>query len=546
MSTRTLRSLSAAVLVVVLTPAGGAAADAPVTYGLPVDAEVAAWFEAPADHYAAGHRGVDLDVGPGTPVAAAAAGAVVHAGDVAGATWVSIRHRDGVTTSYGPLALLRVAAGDDVDAGQPLGVVAASTHGSGGHGLHWGARRDGTYVDPLSLLGPTQVPALVGPGGWRGTHHVVEPLEPWKGARHGGWTLHGSPKAAGRSFGVPPNPNHLFVVPGLNSSTDAPVIDPFHLGYGDGDATRFSYAGLDARGDPLPHGAPDTWAGIDAAARRLARQLRQQQREQPFRAVDLLGHSQGGVVILHYLANHHDAYDPTLPPIGNVATVAAPLRGADLANLGRTARDDLVLGAGAAVATYLADPHGRRWKGAAGAPLDELSVGSTLLRDLSHRFGAALEAGEGGPFAMGTRVLTVGAAGDGLVPTHRAQAPGESAEHEAVLDMRVLPGDHEGVLETQAIREVVHRFLQGGEPVESPGRFARAASWVGGTTWRMLGEGYEMAGLHKAGRAVLDAGAALDGELPFVPLGEAVNDPWGIGSSRAPDWWPDPVGRLMR
>lgn len=525
-------------LSLVLLPRAAAAVDA-VEYRLPVDAEVVAGFESPADHYAAGHRGIDLGVPPGTSVAAAATGVVSHAGEVAGVTWVSVRHADGVVTSYGPMALLRVTVGDTVVAGDVLGVVAASTHGNGvGRGLHWGARHDGSYLDPRALLGPVQVPSLVGPGGWSGTHPVVEPFEPWEGAKGDGWFLHDSPKAEGPSFGVPPNPNHLFVVGGLNSATESPVIDPRHLGYGEGDATRYSYAGLDDRGEPRPYGAPDTWEGLDAAARQLAAQLRRQQREQPFRAVDLLGHSQGGVVIAHYLANYHDPFDPELPPIDNVVTVAAPHRGADLANLGRTVRDDLALGAGAGVGAFLGDPHGRRWKGAAGPPLDELSVGSPFLRDLSHRFEAAVEADTAGPFATGTRVLTLGAAGDWLVPTHRAQAPGNSADHDAVLEPRVLPGGHEGVLETQAMHEVTYRFLQGDEPVESPGRFATAASWVSGTTWRMLAEGYETGGLYKAGRTVLDA------ELPMVPLGEAVSDPWGIGSRRAPHWWPDPLAHV--
>lgn len=519
-----------------------AAADGTVVYEIPVEGEVATDFETPAHHYAAGHRGIDLAVGPGTPVAAAGAGVVHHAGQVGGTTWVSIRHQDGVITSYGPLSLLRVAEGDAVAAGDPLGVVAASTHGAGGGGLHWGARRDGVYLDPLSLLEPILVPSLVGPGAWRGTHHVIEPVDRWEGGHADGWLVHGSPAAEGPRFGLPPNPNHLVVVAGLNSATDDLVIDPSYLGYGDSDASRFSYAGLDDAGNPLPYDAPDTWAGIDAAARRLADQLRQQQRDQPSRAVDLLGHSQGGVVILHYLANHHDPYDPTLPPIGNVVTFASPHRGADLANLVRTARDDLVGGAVGAVGAYVADPHGKRFKGAIGTPISEFSVGSDVLGDLAQRFEGAVEAGTRGPFATGTRVLTIGAAGDLLVPTHRARAPGVAASSDIVLDPRVLPGGHEGVLRTRAAHEVVHDFLSGDEPVSSPGRFATGASRVAGDLWRLLGETYALVGFHKAMRDVAMAGAALDADVPVVAFGDIAEDPWRIGTSRAPDWWPDPFG----
>jgi murein DD-endopeptidase MepM/ murein hydrolase activator NlpD len=72
--------------------------------------------------------------------------------------WVSIDHPDGVRTSYGPLAALRVAAGDTVVRGAVLGLLADAHHGDGDvdRGLHWGARRDGAYVDPMRLpgLGP--------------------------------------------------------------------------------------------------------------------------------------------------------------------------------------------------------------------------------------------------------------------------------------------------------------------------------------------------------------------------------------------------------
>ncbi|HSK23550.1 MAG TPA: peptidoglycan DD-metalloendopeptidase family protein [Egicoccus sp.] len=497
-----------------------AAAEAPVGYQLPVEGEVMAGFETPADHYAAGHRGTDLAVGPGTPVVAAAAGIVSHAGEVAGTTWVSVRHADGVVTSYGPLALLRVAVGDEVRGGTMLGAVAASTHGADGGGLHWGARRDGTYVDPLSLLGPVQVPSLVGPGGWSGTHHVIEPFEPWKGSREDGWRLHGSPRARGPSFGVPPNPNHLVLLTGLNSATGSPLIDPDHLGYGEADATRFSYAGLDARGEPKPYGPADTWDGVDAAARRLAEQLRRQQHEQPFRAVDLVGHSQGGVVILHYLANYHDPFDATLPPIGNVVTVASPHQGSDAANLGRVLREHTITGTVGAGAAVVHDPHAERWAGAVGRPFDELRVGSPQLRKLSHAWDDAVEAGTGGPLATGTRVLALGAAHDQYVGMHRARLPGTAAGEGLVLENRTLPGTHSGVLETEAVREVVYRFLQGGEIDETPARLHEAQARFNGTGLRVIGHGVQAHDLYLGGKALLK----LTRTPPTVPGGKG--GPW--------------------
>ncbi|MFN2518491.1 MAG: murein hydrolase activator EnvC [Jatrophihabitantaceae bacterium] len=107
---------------------------------------------APPDPYGAGHRGVDLTTTPEVAVLSAAAGRVYFAGTVAGRGVVVIEHSDGVRTEYEPLTS-SVSTGELVAAGQPLGRL----HGRHGtcppdHCLHWGARRNGAYFDPLTLL----------------------------------------------------------------------------------------------------------------------------------------------------------------------------------------------------------------------------------------------------------------------------------------------------------------------------------------------------------------------------------------------------------
>jgi murein DD-endopeptidase MepM/ murein hydrolase activator NlpD len=127
----------------------------PVAYRAPVEpVRVLRGFEPPPSPYGAGHRGVDLAVRPGQPVRAAAAGLVTFAGSVAGRGVVVIAHPDGVSTEYEPLAP-GVTAGAALSVGAVIGRVAGTHAGCAPAAcLHWGARRDGHYFDPLTLLRP--------------------------------------------------------------------------------------------------------------------------------------------------------------------------------------------------------------------------------------------------------------------------------------------------------------------------------------------------------------------------------------------------------
>jgi hypothetical protein len=471
--------------------AGAARRRGSVRYRRPVPGRVLRAFDPPGTAFGSGHRGVDLDARPSEVVRAAAGGTVTFAGVIAGIRWVSVAHPDGVLTSYGPLAASPVRRGDVVRAGEPLAVLAPGGHGDGAadRGLHWGARRDGRYIDPLSLLDDAPArPSLVGPGGWRAIDHVVVPYEPWAGGRWRGLGVAGSPRAERPGFAVPPGPNRVVLLAGLGSAADRRILDPEHLGYPEGSVTWFSYAGVDADGARRSYGPEHTWEGIDVAAARLADQLRAAAAREPGRAVDLVGYSMGGVVVLRYLTHHHDPYDRSLPPIGAIVTIASPHRGADAATLGVGVRDHLVLGTGLAGLRAIS---GRFGWGLERTPfrhaaLDQLAVGSDLLDELGRDWDAALAAGPAGPLAMGTRVLTIGGRGDLVVPISRSGQPTDRlgrvtidprvTHDDPVVAHRVLPGGHRAVLGTEAVREVVWRFLAGEEVVASPGHLATWAS----------------------------------------------------------------------
>lgn len=113
----------------------------------PVSGEVVREFQPPPNPYAAGHRGVDLQGGAGEPVIAAMGGIVSFSGTVAGVGWVTVDHGGGLNTTYGALHPRIVGAGQRVDRGSLLGFL-----GQGATHLDWGARLEGEYLDPLSLL----------------------------------------------------------------------------------------------------------------------------------------------------------------------------------------------------------------------------------------------------------------------------------------------------------------------------------------------------------------------------------------------------------
>ena len=110
-------------------------------------------FDPPPEPWLPGHRGVDLEADVGDPVLAAGVGTVTWAAPIAGRGVVVVAHDDGRRTTYEPVDP-SVSLGDPVEAGDPLGVIAAGVGHCGGvpSCLHWGLRRGEDYLDPMLLL----------------------------------------------------------------------------------------------------------------------------------------------------------------------------------------------------------------------------------------------------------------------------------------------------------------------------------------------------------------------------------------------------------
>ena len=125
----------------------------PFQWPLSGDVVVTRPFDPPPRRWLPGHRGVDLAGSPEAVVRAAGAGVVRFAGPVAGRGVVSVDHPGGLRTTYEPVTPA-VAVGDRVEAGDPIGTLAAGHAGCPVAAcLHWGLRQGSLYLDPLSLLG---------------------------------------------------------------------------------------------------------------------------------------------------------------------------------------------------------------------------------------------------------------------------------------------------------------------------------------------------------------------------------------------------------
>jgi murein DD-endopeptidase MepM/ murein hydrolase activator NlpD len=131
------------------------------TWAWPVQGPVIRGFEPPDTPFGSGHRGIDIAAAPGTPILAAEAGTVSFAGRVAGELFVTIVHGGGLSSTYSWVSSTAVRKGDVVSRGQPIGSTGTGPPGASVPHLHFGAKRDGEYVDPILLLAPLGVQDLI-------------------------------------------------------------------------------------------------------------------------------------------------------------------------------------------------------------------------------------------------------------------------------------------------------------------------------------------------------------------------------------------------
>lgn len=435
--------------IIVLISASPASASSPWLIP-PVDAPLARVFEAPFSQWGSGHRGIDYDVPVGTAVRAVADGTVSFAGDVAATRAVTIVHAGGIESTYSDLSEVLVSEGDVVEQGFWIGRTGRA-HPSVA-GFHLGVKVEGDYVDPQTLMGPIDTSSAIrlAPLVWEPPDTLPALFrEPLLSAR-----AVPTCEPVGEVAGGRPNDNIAVLVAGIGSKTEGGVSAALYesggriLGYRERDTYAFSYR--DSTGPDLhePYSRADTFGDIRLAARRLRSLVLRIAARHPGRSVDLIAHSQGGIVARTFLQMTADAWEPGLPQIDHLVTFSSPHGGAPLA-AGVPVLDSTPFGRAALEAASwwaknsgpLPDPYA--------TSVQQLAPGSELLERLDEE--ATL---------YGTRVLSLAIPNDVVVPADRARWD--------AYEGRVVPPEglngHDAVVTSRTAVAIASSFLRGAGP----------------------------------------------------------------------------------
>ena len=98
------------------------------------------------------HEGIDIAIGAGNPLHAAASGVVTHAGWMGGyGNMVIVQHANGLATGYAHQSQIAVTNGQVVGQGQLIGFIGCTGHCFGDH-LHFEVYVNGTPHDPMAYL----------------------------------------------------------------------------------------------------------------------------------------------------------------------------------------------------------------------------------------------------------------------------------------------------------------------------------------------------------------------------------------------------------
>lgn len=262
----------------------------------------------------------------------------------------------------------------------------------------------------------------------------------------------------------PPNENIVVAVAGIGSSTketgstitaNATIyqMDFRTLGYSEDQVYYFSYKGLDDRGGGGPYGlhAPypkqDTYQSIRDAAEQLDAQIRAIHAMYPDKRIDIVAHSQGGLVAQYYVTEIFRKGVLESLELDHLVTIASPHGGADAAQIHQRLSDNDV---GREVIRLLDAVAGRTGLPPPSAPsAREMAVDSDFIVRLNETWDPSR-----------VKTTTVAATFDVVVTAPRTRLPG-AANYTADMPSGSLffPTHHGSVISANSTREIVYNAL---------------------------------------------------------------------------------------
>jgi len=352
-------------------------------------------------------------------LASGGSGVAAVAGDLAGA----LGDAAGATVGAGRSGweAMTGAAGAAAGGARTLGGIG----GRGARGLA-GVAAAAFGHSPVGILVPVAMDVAAGAADW--WHHRQECSD-------------GSAPADGTG-----GSGHLLMAVGGIDTAGAPDhptfgLDTRALGYRDDEVTYFSYAP-----DGGAYRAHRTHGDLQRAGLRLAEQLKRAQHEHPGREVDLVAHSQGGVVVDVFLQDYYDAADAEYPPIGTVVTLSSPHEGVPLAT---------------AAADWRASPVGKELVEAAEERLSVAPVSAPSVRQLDEHSRFLRDLWDD-RLPDHVDFTTIGASDDFLVPATQVDVPDAT---KVVVGVGGGPlDDHANIPRDPGALRVVRAALEGRAP----------------------------------------------------------------------------------
>lgn len=135
----------------------GAKATGSLSWPLPASDYITSGFghrESPTAGASSNHQGIDIGAATGSSITAADGGTVITASYSSSAgNYVVISHGNGLSTVYMHCSKLLVSEGDTVSKGQTIAKVGSTGYSTGPH-LHFGVRKNGSYVNPTDYVSP--------------------------------------------------------------------------------------------------------------------------------------------------------------------------------------------------------------------------------------------------------------------------------------------------------------------------------------------------------------------------------------------------------